>query len=575
MKSAPDTGAATTRTSNIPVLDLSFPAQLPPDLGGMWDEIAAHQRAPFAELIDGIAAENHGDIDWWVSGPATRNEYLSPLFHNLVSVLFVCRLVASGRRIDRLILASQAAAAVLRRALPDTGPRTLAPVRGAMVTGIRRRLSVVRSAAWFVARHFALSAGSGTRGDTRGRSLLVDVFVIPGAIETDRYYPGLWENLPEDCRSRVCFVPHVHGFPLRRLREVRRTLERGGRPVLMKEDYLNTSDLLFCLGHRRRLKQIRIPPLQMEGLDMTDIVKEDLSDPVHFRNALLGLANYRFARNLSRRMQCETALDWYENQPLDKGWNLGFRRFHAGGRTVGYLGFHTATRAYCPLPRELADGVTPQRIAVMGGAFADKLRLHTPEVQVFTAPAFRYQWLWESAAAEPGSANAVLVLLPIDRQTAEFIVALVLDMERGGPFIIKEHPALRLERLDRLRAAPQPDLRIDDRPVPELLGHTGVVVCGGGTTAGLEALASGVPVVFVAPPGRLLDIDVPGEVATEMYAIAQDRESLSDSLAEFRARLVTQRDRWRGMAAGLKERFFARQDDGLLRELVGCRQDAG
>ena len=211
----------------------------------------------------------------------------------------------------------------------------------------------------------------------------------------------------------------------------------------------------------------------------------------------------------------------------------------------------------------------------MGEAFKDKLMLYARDAKVFPAPAFRYQWLWQPRPAAGAGSDAVLVLLPIDRHTACFIVELVFALERNCPFIVKEHPALRLAELDTLRAAPRDDLRIDTGPTPELLDQASVVVCGGGTTAGLEALASGLPVIFVAPPGRLMDVDVPREVATGMYAIAQDREALGRTVAEFRACRETHGGRWRALGSSLKERFFVRNDSALLRRLVGCRQGSG
>ena len=209
MRSSGNPGVGTPESTHIALLDLSFPLRLPSALGRVWDEVATDHRGPFAHLIDRIAAENPGDVDWWVSGPATRNEYLSPLFHNLVSVLFVRRLLASGSRVDHLVLASRAVAGVLGRALPGAGARTVSVARGALSTVLRGRLSICRSAAWFAVRQCMLRRWTPGRHKAAGRTRLIDVFVIPGSVETDRYYPGLWESLPTDCRAGVCFVPQV------------------------------------------------------------------------------------------------------------------------------------------------------------------------------------------------------------------------------------------------------------------------------------------------------------------------------------------------------------------------------
>ena len=44
---------------------------------------------------------------------------------------------------------------------------------------------------------------------------------------------------------------------------------------------------------------------------------------------------YRFLK----KYKITTAINWFENQPLDKGWNFGMNKYYPDANTHAYIGF--------------------------------------------------------------------------------------------------------------------------------------------------------------------------------------------------------------------------------------------
>ena len=109
---------------------------------------------------------------------------------------------------------------------------------------------------------------------------------------------------------------------------------------LIKEDYLSLFDLLFSLFHLLRVWRIKPSLHEVLGVDFSPLIREELLSGKGYDGSLEGLLNYRFAKRL--KGQCfilSLVIDWWEGQPLDKGWNLGFNTFFPDTPTKGYMGY--------------------------------------------------------------------------------------------------------------------------------------------------------------------------------------------------------------------------------------------
>ncbi len=71
------------------ILDLTYNGKLNKDASIILDSIANDKRAVFTKLIDDLSINFETNLDWHLTGPASRNTLLSPLFFYYCSYYLV------------------------------------------------------------------------------------------------------------------------------------------------------------------------------------------------------------------------------------------------------------------------------------------------------------------------------------------------------------------------------------------------------------------------------------------------------------------------------------------------------
>ena len=150
--------------------------------------------------------------------------------------------------------------------------------------------------------------------------------------------------------------------------------------------------LLWCFAHVWRVRRAIPDRAYFKHIDMTSLIKADLKRNHGFRCAIRGLINYRFARTLALRgLPIRRVIDWFENHPMDRGWNYGFNQYFPDADRWGYTGFFPAGQSYRPTQQESAANILPAKHLVIGEGFVADLCEFNKKLEVETAPAFRYQ----------------------------------------------------------------------------------------------------------------------------------------------------------------------------------------
>ena len=69
-------------------------------------------------------------------------------------------------------------------------------------------------------------------------------------------------------------------------------------------------------------------------------------------------------------------INWWEGQPLNRGWNLGFNTFFPETVTKGYLGAVPSKLALHLFPTdiEIRNKVVPSKLSVIGKRFRDEIK---------------------------------------------------------------------------------------------------------------------------------------------------------------------------------------------------------
>lgn len=567
-------------------LDLTGAVGLGREQGALLDAVAADLRHPYAEFVSRLGARYGADLDWWVTPLASRNTYVCPLFRRLCQAVLVRRLAAAGS-LSEVVVETPALAGLLRGALP-AGVRVraaLTPLRWRLraALGLARRFAAglyacggrYLAARLLPARH-ALPAEPLT---------LVDTFLYQDSLRGDRFhdrhYPGMLQRLSEDERRLVFWAPvpyrvRNHLGLFRRLRACRDN-------VLMAEDYLRLTDYAYALGHFLRGRR-DLPDCDFLGLRVGALLREALAEARCGSGSIEGLLRHRFALRLREAgVRLQRVVEWFENQEVDHGAVSGWLTFHPHARVVGYQGFLASPNYLCmfPLETERRLGFLPHAVAVMGAALVEPVRGFCPGLEVVTAPAFRFDALWQMPADRPRhDGSALLVSLPLDTAECRQILEILGEaLEGDAPLAgwqvrVKPHPAFpRRLLVEGDRMGLRPDWTIVVGDLDELLEEAALFV-GSASSACVHAIVHGVPVAVVGGRARPTLNTIPDWVDRELWAVCHTAEDLREVLARQARSDVGARARRRVAGAAAREQLFRPATPAAVRELLGLPQQA-
>jgi len=512
-----------------------------------YDSICREYRREFVELVAALSAYNTENIDWWVSAPASRNEVLSRLFRDFTHLRLVQALTRSGELPDELAVDSSGLKSVLERLLDNggEGPQRCRVVysertSARLVKRLRRSLSPWRSVGRILVEWLAIRAAAPRPleflRDDRAR-VLIDTFALSDDPSADRYYTGLEGFLDANTRQRVWFAPQFMGLGIPALVRAARNFSRSERHFVLKETLLGLKDIAWCCGFAFRRRRIDLSGARFKGLDLSRIVAADLKESAGFRCALRGLVNYRFIGNLSRRgVRLSRAIDWFENHPMDRGWNAAVNQYYGPDIAFGYQGFFPALAAARPTEAEYEAAAVPHEVIMMGAAFEADTREFCQDIRVTTGPAFRYASLRQAHdEASDVDNKAVLVALPYYDDAVTKMCTVVADLSGSKTdyrFYVKPHPAASIAIPERFLAR-SPNVELVSEPLHEYFPRVSAVVCGGESTASLEAMACGKPVLLIGEHGALHRVTMPQAAPSHLWRICVNSSQAQRALDEF------------------------------------------
>lgn len=529
------------------ILELKSHGNLPPDLASQYREIYQSLQAPYFNLLDSLSARHGSDIAWWISASPNRNTIASPAYHYLCCAVLVGRLLAEGMSFLQIKTDSPGLAQVLTKSFAGPTLRVeLEPDRRGLWERVRK--SCAAALAKSLARgllHLVCARLTKTQAHPPGTGpiILIDTFVGPGLIEKDRFYPGLEEHLPSEAKELVYFLPSLFGFRLREYLRLFKQLRRSPRHFLLKEDFLRLPDLVKALDSVRRAQKIDLGECRLESIDVTPILAEEMRDPRVVGSQYEAMLTFLFFKRLRQaRVQLRLALDWFENQIVDKGFNAGVRWFFPRTRSKGYQGY-LASPHYLGLfitRLEMAHRVVPEELVVFGRGFIPRTKRYCPELVVGVAPAFRFSGLWNQRRSWPaGKGFHILVALSIDLPESLRIIDLVVNVSpkcaSDVRFRFKPHPDMTPEYIRKQYPG---NIPLEMEFVSGDFGQqveTAHLLISAGTGACLESIAKGIPVIVLGNRHGLTHNPIPEQDDESLWRICYGQEELIVAIDCFRA----------------------------------------
>jgi hypothetical protein len=309
---------------------------------------------------------------------------------------------------------------------------------------------------------------------------------------------------------------------------------------LVPQDRLTWSDHAFAFGHWWRARKFRGLSERFAGVAMDALVRDDLMAGRFARSAISALLTYRFwTRHADPRIR--QIINWYEGQDIDHALAAALRW---SGSDVRHVGFRSPCSRFelsvTPAAHEVASGVVPPIMAVVGNRFYEEIRAALPTLRTEPAPGLRYQHLHSVIKKSRQGPTTILVTLPLARSSLAGMRALIApgsagSTRHGWRWHIKRHPAMPQPEAERLFGGALPaGFEFVDGDFYDCLKDADIVI-GLESSALLEAVALGIPALCLARSNIPTKIPFPTWADRRLWRVCYDAEELSRSIVELLA----------------------------------------
>jgi len=550
------------------------------------DEIAKNIQLDYINFLSALGSGNERKVDWWVLNFVSRNTFISNLFRNVCYLLLVKKNLESGITYNEIIVGSIYLKNLLRKFCQENGSNTKVIYKGKklLYLYLKRNYNYIKVLLNFFYRWFASwivnkdKKGSSLNGDI----ILIDTFVhkndFVGNIYKSHYYPRLFNYLNSEEKKYIYFVPEYYGVKnyVKLFIDIRNCKQK----FLLKEDYLKLKDYFFALLFPFRIKLFQLGKKSFKGFNIFPLIKGEIFNDCASSSSMCGLLNYRFAERLKGKdIKLKTIINWFENQAIDHGFNIGFRLFYPKTILKGYLGFpaHNNYLSLYPTEQEVEARVIPNEINVIGKGYINLIKKFSHNLTVKAAPAFRYINIWRKMKYSP-SKNffSLLIALPMLVDQLDEIIDLMLKVAESNKinkkyvFKIKVHPTQNIEFLkQRWKGRKLDKFKFIRRDFQECLDEADVLITYASSVC-LETIARGIPVIVLANRLGLTQLPIPENLKQNIWKLCYTPEDIIKSI-EYYAKIDKSDDHFKKIGHEVRKNFFEPVTKKSVRKFLGIQ----
>ncbi len=350
----------------------------------------------------------------------------------------------------------------------------------------------------------------------------------------ERYYTDHEKYIPTKTVESEWFVPTLVDIKYpKEFIKICKDLKKTDKQFLLQESWLTVTDYLYALIFSIILPfRVKSYPLY-NGYDvsilMKMLVKKDIGAPALFKS----LCQYRFIRRLSKeKIIIKHAINWAENQNIDRALNLGFKEYYPRVKVYGYQGFHLLEyyAALQPTCYELESGTLPYCLCVISHSIRDAQMLSCDKLKIKLSPAFRFSYLYD-VIPKQSELLTVLIALPgfainENREILNMYLEIADSMPENTTVIVKQHPAYTIEKFTEL--VPEfsnHHFSHTTKKISEFLGEISVLISSA-TSVCVEAVALGIPVLVYGNRYGVTKNSIPLSVPSDLWSVFYTADEL-------------------------------------------------
>ena len=134
---------------------------------------------------------------------------------------------------------------------------------------------------------------------------------------------------------------------------------------LFKEQFLDIKDLFEIIKIIKYAKSFKDQIDKINNWDLSEIIFREMKNFSQYESIIFSVLNFKFVRNLkNENIDVYKSINYFENQNLDKGWNLGFNTYYKNRKNIGYQAFNYLPESFntSPSEEEFEQNICPKKI---------------------------------------------------------------------------------------------------------------------------------------------------------------------------------------------------------------------
>jgi hypothetical protein len=501
-------------------------------------KLSLELREAYIDYVGEIGRQSSSD--WWRTSVSEKNPYISQTFFHICCVKACLDAVGQSHRNSPYVLIVQNP--VLRKVIGENLKRAGYEVRlfetetPSSFAAIRRLAGILVYQAYFIIKNTSKIFHARYRHRLHEskpiqalRSSGVPVCIAniwidlrAYSAETGEFHDVDFSGVAAYLRSQGKTVAGLANIQnAASYEKVTQYIARSNSVFLVPHSFLKIGDVFSSVWH----SLIAVPQHRnfqpFAGLVIGDLVFNDLQEEWYTQRETDHILIERWVERLKESgIRVERFIYTFENHTWERVICNALKAAYPAVRLIGYqpnglplllLNYFIseAESDSIPLPhRIVANGEYPERLLKDSNFGKDRVVLGGGLRQ-----SYLQGLLYGASPAHPPATRSaqILVTPSIGRYRSVELIHKVVEAFKGMPdvsLIIKCHPSMRFDQIQPFlgRLKIPGNTRISTQPILELLPDVSVLVYNDGTFPAAEALAFGIPVVFVEPEyGLCLD----------------------------------------------------------------------
>jgi len=343
--------------------------------------------------------------------------------------------------------------------------------------------------------------------------LLVDTTFIPSSFLNNKFSDRFFgNNKLNKIKKNIYFTPDnlLFGDTKKSIA----IIQKYKIKILYRFDYLKLSDYLCSLSKSAIYKFNKDSLFyKYKNLDLSTLIKYDQINAIFNFNFFIGLSNIRFFKRLKEeKILLDKVINWNENQPSDKGFVYGVRKYYKSISISGYAPYFTNYDYFFdrqPILSEKIKKFTPDNLLVPSIKHCRSVNQFLNKLKLIKAPMFRFGNPKNFSSTKTHLIrNSVLVVFPIERHEAEYIFSAIQSIDLNFKKIyLSFHPDFSANEINKFKKKFNKNFYLCNKNIYKIIDKVEFVVSSSSSTT-IEALLMKKKIVTLVNSNYLIDSPV-------------------------------------------------------------------